>query len=95
MIYKFWFLFFQWSHWYAFYFSHKFVTLLIKFTLFRMTLLLGPPGSGKTTLLKAIAGKLDADLRVCNLPFRAVNKLQVMFWLVKLDCQKLNKLKQA
>ncbi|XP_074366352.1 pleiotropic drug resistance protein 2-like isoform X2 [Apium graveolens] len=29
----------------------------------RMTLLLGPPGSGKTTLLKAIAGKLDLDLR--------------------------------
>ncbi|EEF33323.1 ATP-binding cassette transporter, putative [Ricinus communis] len=30
----------------------------------RMTLLLGPPGSGKTTLLKALAGKLDNDLRV-------------------------------
>ncbi|GLT63837.1 hypothetical protein SLA2020_363700 [Shorea laevis] len=30
----------------------------------RMTLLLGPPGSGKTTLLKALAGKLDDDLRV-------------------------------
>ncbi|KAL4357686.1 hypothetical protein HN51_028978 [Arachis hypogaea] len=29
----------------------------------RMTLLLGPPGSGKTTLLKALAGKLDRDLR--------------------------------
>jgi ABC-type multidrug transport system ATPase subunit len=30
----------------------------------RMTLLLGPPGSGKTTLLKALAGRLDPDLRV-------------------------------
>ncbi|KAL6621304.1 hypothetical protein ACP70R_033736 [Stipagrostis hirtigluma subsp. patula] len=30
----------------------------------RMTLLLGPPGSGKTTLLKALAGKLDKDLKV-------------------------------
>ncbi|XP_078447546.1 pleiotropic drug resistance protein 2-like [Wolffia australiana] len=30
----------------------------------RMTLLLGPPGSGKTTLLKALAGKLDKNLRV-------------------------------
>ncbi|KVI07423.1 hypothetical protein Ccrd_014197 [Cynara cardunculus var. scolymus] len=30
----------------------------------RMTLLLGPPGSGKTTLLKALAGKLETDLRV-------------------------------
>ncbi|KAJ9177965.1 hypothetical protein P3X46_009888 [Hevea brasiliensis] len=30
----------------------------------RMTLLLGPPGSGKTTLLKALAGKLDDDLKV-------------------------------
>ncbi|KAI4352598.1 hypothetical protein L6164_006834 [Bauhinia variegata] len=30
----------------------------------RMTLLLGPPGSGKTTLLKALAGKMDRDLRV-------------------------------
>ncbi|THF97891.1 hypothetical protein TEA_021901 [Camellia sinensis var. sinensis] len=29
----------------------------------RMTLLLGPPGSGKTTLLKALAGKMDRDLR--------------------------------
>ncbi|KAM7467826.1 hypothetical protein LguiB_015388 [Lonicera macranthoides] len=29
----------------------------------RMTLLLGPPGSGKTTLLKALAGKLEKDLR--------------------------------
>ncbi|KAI8558577.1 hypothetical protein RHMOL_Rhmol04G0105600 [Rhododendron molle] len=30
----------------------------------RMTLLLGPPSSGKTTLLLALAGKLDADLKV-------------------------------
>ncbi|KAK7289806.1 hypothetical protein RIF29_03766 [Crotalaria pallida] len=30
----------------------------------RMTLLLGPPGSGKTTLLKALAGKLDSNLKV-------------------------------
>ncbi|KAJ8539720.1 hypothetical protein K7X08_013972 [Anisodus acutangulus] len=30
----------------------------------RLTLLLGPPGSGKTTLLLALAGKLDAELRV-------------------------------
>ncbi|KAK3034466.1 hypothetical protein RJ639_033322 [Escallonia herrerae] len=30
----------------------------------RMTLLLGPPASGKTTLLKALAGKLDKDVRV-------------------------------
>ncbi|KAM6576200.1 hypothetical protein CsatB_028037 [Cannabis sativa] len=30
----------------------------------RLTLLLGPPGSGKTTLLKALAAKLDYDLRV-------------------------------
>nr|GMC56521.1 pleiotropic drug resistance protein 2 [Ipomoea batatas] len=29
----------------------------------RMTLLLGPPGAGKTTLLRAIAGKLDDDLK--------------------------------
>nr|GME17435.1 pleiotropic drug resistance protein 2-like [Ipomoea batatas] len=30
----------------------------------RLTLLLGPPASGKTTLLKALAGKLEKDLRV-------------------------------
>ncbi|KAL6645520.1 hypothetical protein ACP70R_017128 [Stipagrostis hirtigluma subsp. patula] len=28
-----------------------------------MTLLLGPPGSGKTTLLRALAGRLDKDLK--------------------------------
>lgn len=32
----------------------------------RMTLLLGPPGAGKTILLKALAGKLEKDLRVCD-----------------------------
>ncbi|KAB1199713.1 Pleiotropic drug resistance protein 2 [Morella rubra] len=32
----------------------------------RMTLLLGPPASGKTTFLKALAGKLDDDLRVAG-----------------------------
>lgn len=37
-----------------------------------MTLLLGPPGSGKTTLLKAIAGKLDLDLRVCDPPHKQI-----------------------
>ncbi|PON48568.1 ABC transporter-like [Trema orientale] len=30
----------------------------------KLTLLLGPPGSGKTTLLRALAAKLDDDLRV-------------------------------
>ncbi|WCJ41760.1 ABC transporter G family member 34 [Euphorbia peplus] len=30
----------------------------------RITLLLGPPGAGKTTLLKALAGKLEQDLKV-------------------------------
>ncbi|XP_023513303.1 ABC transporter G family member 31-like [Cucurbita pepo subsp. pepo] len=29
----------------------------------RMTLLLGPPGSGRSTLLKALAGKLDRNLK--------------------------------
>ncbi|KAL3530879.1 hypothetical protein ACH5RR_010201 [Cinchona calisaya] len=29
----------------------------------RMTLLLGPPGSGKSTLLRALAGKLDKELK--------------------------------
>ena len=36
---------------------------------FRIALLLRPPGSGKTTLLKALAGKLEDDLRVC-LPYQ-------------------------
>lgn len=31
-----------------------------------MTLLLGPPGSGKSTLLKALAGKHDTNLKVCQ-----------------------------
>ncbi|TVU00019.1 hypothetical protein EJB05_54597, partial [Eragrostis curvula] len=30
----------------------------------RLTLLLGPPGCGKSTLLKALAGKLDTNLKV-------------------------------
>lgn len=30
----------------------------------RMTLLLGPPRSGKTTLLKALAGRMDKDLKM-------------------------------
>ncbi|KAK4754744.1 hypothetical protein SAY87_008501 [Trapa incisa] len=29
----------------------------------RLTLLLGPPGSGKTTLLRALAGKVDSELK--------------------------------
>jgi ABC-type multidrug transport system ATPase subunit len=40
--------------------------ILFSVSLFRMTLLLGPPGSGKTTLLQALAGKMDKDLRVCH-----------------------------
>ncbi|KAJ6717069.1 PLEIOTROPIC DRUG RESISTANCE SUBFAMILY PROTEIN [Salix koriyanagi] len=33
----------------------------------RMSLLLGPPGSGKTTLLKALAGRLDNDIKDTSL----------------------------
>jgi ABC-type sugar transport system ATPase subunit len=40
------------------------LTIHVLVLLFRMTLLLGPPGSGKTTLLRALAGKLDEDLKV-------------------------------
>ncbi|CAI0544219.1 unnamed protein product [Linum tenue] len=36
----------------------------LNFRISRLTLLLGPPGSGKTTLLKALAGKLDKNLKV-------------------------------
>ncbi|KAH0977476.1 hypothetical protein GBA52_027195 [Prunus armeniaca] len=41
----------------------------------RMTLLLGPPSSGKTTLLKALAGKLDKDLRMALSLFRFIAAL--------------------
>jgi len=40
------------------------LSIYLSETLFRLTLLLGPPRSGKTTLLQALAGKLDRDLRV-------------------------------
>lgn len=45
------------------------VTKCVSFSfclLCRMTLLLGPPGAGKTILLKALAAKLDKDLRVSD-----------------------------
>lgn len=46
--------------------SLSFVAELVVLFVIRVTLLLGPPASGKTTLLKALAGKLDKDLRVCH-----------------------------
>lgn len=42
----------------------RFALIPIRLLLCRMTLLLGPPGSGKTSLLKALAGKLDDNLKV-------------------------------
>jgi ABC-type multidrug transport system ATPase subunit len=37
-----------------------------------MTLLLGPPSSGKSTLMRALAGKLDKNLKVV-LPLYSVS----------------------
>lgn len=51
---------------------------------FRMTLLLGPPGSGKTILLKALAGKLEKDLRVCDFVLLFHN-----IFLRRLHCSKV------
>lgn len=54
-----------------------------------MTLLLGPPASGKTTLLKALAGKLEKDLRVCHflsgLIILGVLLMKKLIILLKLD----------
>lgn len=38
-------------------------------SVFRMTLLLGPPGAGKTTLLLALAGNVPSGLKVLNYSF--------------------------
>lgn len=59
----------------------NFVPELVVLFVIRVTLLLGPPSSGKTTLLKALAGKLDKDLRVCHLLFSLPFIIQ-LFWSV-------------